>query len=266
MGIDDTLVEDGIGQVVNQHLDADVRRPRVFLLLRSRVLLFPFRLTLTVGLVALLDVLHEVLDGFLDGTLTNRLPTYQHIHKGGFVLHIVPVAEPHAMQMDTQCREYRISYGGLVEPGHVLRQQPYQRRQPFRHRRRSGQRTATGLHACLRFHGLQHLLQPIRHPLPRLLQRVLQRLPIFSLTLVLWRGAGGEAPVVGYDRHHFLQRVSADATDGHRQFEGQRITVALHGFLAAIEELPVLLDDILIQHPVVLRLRVVDYRWLRADG
>ena len=71
VGIHDALVKHGIRQVVNQHLDADIRRARVFLLLGSRVLLFPFCLTLAVRLVALLDVIHDELDRLFDSALTD---------------------------------------------------------------------------------------------------------------------------------------------------------------------------------------------------
>ena len=79
--IHDALVKDSIRQVVYQHLDTDVCGSRVFLLLRTRVLLFPLGLALTVRLVALLDVLHDVLDRLFDGALTDTLPAYQHIHE-----------------------------------------------------------------------------------------------------------------------------------------------------------------------------------------
>ena len=66
VGIHDALVEDGIGQVVDQHLDTDIGRSGVLLLLGPGILLLPLGLALAVGDVALADVLHDILDGFLD--------------------------------------------------------------------------------------------------------------------------------------------------------------------------------------------------------
>ena len=154
MGIHDTLVEHRIRQVVDKHLDTDVRWAWVFLLFRPWVLLFPLGLTLSVRNVALTDIFHDVLDRLLDRTLTDTLPTNQYIHKGGLMLHIIPISELNAVQMNAQSWEYRICHSRLVEPGHVLREQTYQRWQLFRHWRWRGHRTATGLHARLRFHGL----------------------------------------------------------------------------------------------------------------
>ena len=205
---------------------------------------------MTVGLIALLDVLHDVLDRLLDGTLTDTLPTDEDIHERGLVLYVIPISELHAVQVGSQCREHRIGHSGLVEPGHVLRQQPNQRRQLFGHRWRCCQRTTTSLHRLLRLQRLQHLLQPVRHSLLRLFQRTLDSsAPLVGV--VLRTGAISLCPVVGHHRQHLLQLIAADAADSHSQLERQHVTVAVRGHLSVVEQFPILRDDVLEQHTVV---------------
>ena len=162
--------------------------------------------------------------------------------------------------MGTERREHRTGHSGLVEPGHVLRQQPDQWRQPLRHWRRRSQRTAAGLHTRLRLQRLQHLLQPQGHSLARFLQRVLNGLPPFGLIrLPLCGCVVIPVPVVRDHAHQVLQRIAADTPDSHRQLKCQRIPISLHRLLPAIIQLPVLLDDLLIRHPVI-RIRIIGIR------
>ena len=162
------------------------------------------------------------------------------------MLHIIPVAELHTVQVNSQCREHRIGHSRLVEPRHVLRQQLQQRRQFLRHRWWRGRRTAASLHASLRLQRLQHLFQPVGHTLLWFLQGILQRLAILF-------GLG--FPVVRNDRHHLLQRIAADATDGHRQFKRQCVTVTLHRLLSVVEQFPILLDNRGVRDTPVTNLR-----------
>ena len=174
------------------------------------------------------------------------------------MLHIVPISELHTVQVNSQCREHRIGHSGFVEPGDVLRQQPYQRRQLLRHRRWCRQRTATSLHTCLRLQRLQHLLQAVRHTLTRLLQRTLDGLAPLG-QIILRTSTVGLYPVVRNYRHHLLQRIAADTADGYRQFESQHITVTIHRLLAVVVQFPILRDDVLKQHPIVPCLRVIGH-------
>ena len=127
IGVYDALIKDSISQVVDQHLDTDVCRPRVLLLLSPRVLLFPLGLSLTVGQIAQSDILHDILDGFLDRTFTDRLATDQDVHEGGFMIHIVPIAELYPVHVSTQSGENRTRHSGLIEPRDVLSQERDQR-------------------------------------------------------------------------------------------------------------------------------------------
>ena len=122
MHIHYALVKHGVGQIVYQHLYADVGRARVLLLLASGILLFPLGLALAVGQVTLADVFHYIVDGLLDRALTYRLPTHQQIHKRGLMLHVVPVAKLHSVQVCSQRGEHGTGHGGLVVPGHILSQ------------------------------------------------------------------------------------------------------------------------------------------------
>lgn len=92
MGIDNALVEYGIREVVYKHLYADVCWARVFLLLGSRVLLFPFGFSQAAQYVPLANVFHYVLYGFLYGSFTYALASHQYVHEGGLMVHVVPVA------------------------------------------------------------------------------------------------------------------------------------------------------------------------------
>lgn len=72
MSIHHTLVEYGIGKVVDEYLYADVGRSRVLRLgLVGWILALPLRLTQSVGLVGLLDVGEDDVDRFLDGSLAH---------------------------------------------------------------------------------------------------------------------------------------------------------------------------------------------------
>ena len=155
--------------------------------------------------------------------------------------------------MNTQGREHRIGHSGLVEPRHIFCQQPDERRQTLRHRRRGGHRTPAGLHTRLRFQRLQHLFQTQRHSLARFLQGVLDGLSPFGLVgLALCGRIILPVPIVRNHAQQLLQRIAADTPDGHRQFKCQRIPITLHRLPPAIEQLPVLLDDLRIRHPVVV--------------
>ena len=119
VGIHHALVKHGIGQVVYQHLNADVGGARVLLLLARGVLLFPLGLALATEQVALAYVLHDILDGLFDRALTHALSAHQQVHKRGLVIHVVPIAEVYAMQMGAQGRKHGTGHSGLVVPRHV---------------------------------------------------------------------------------------------------------------------------------------------------
>ena len=120
MGVDETLVEDGVGEVVYEHLDADVGWARVFLLFGVWVVLFPLGLALAVGYVALANVFHYVLDGFLDAAFTDALAADEYVHECGLMIYVVPVPELYFVQVCAQGGEYGVGYGRLVDVWHVL--------------------------------------------------------------------------------------------------------------------------------------------------
>ena len=125
MGIDYALVEYGIGQVVYEHLDADICGAGILFLLGAGVLLLPLRLTLAAQYVALADILHYVLYGLFDGAFTYALAAYEYVHEGGLVVYVVPVPELYSVQMCAKCGEHGVGYGGLVKVRYVFGEQLY---------------------------------------------------------------------------------------------------------------------------------------------
>ena len=250
VGIHHALVKHGIGQVVYQHLNADVGGARVLLLLASGVLLLPLGLALATEQVALADILHDILDGLFDRALTNALSTHQQVHKRGFVVHVVPVAEVYAMQMGAQGRKHGTGHGGLVVPRHVAGEQLYQRRQSLGQGWGCADGAATGLYALLLLECLQHLFQAQGHAASGLFQCVFQGVQVFG-AVGIGAGAVGLRPVVGHDGLQPLHAVAADAAQGYGQLEGECVPVAHHRHLATVKQLPVLRDNIRESHAVV---------------
>ena len=155
------------------------------------------------------------------------------------MLHVVPIAELHPVQVCCECREDGVGHGGLVAVGHVAGEELDELGQTLGHGWRCGQRAATGLHALGAFHGLQHLPQPVGHAAARFLQGAVQRLLPFCDAF------RARTPIIRYDLLHFLQRIAADGAQSHCQFEGKNVSVALNGVLAIVVELPVLIHYIL---------------------
>ena len=198
IGIHHTLVEHRIGQVVDQQLDAEIRRARILRLrLPCGILALPLRLTHPVRLIRLLDVRQDIVDRFLDAPLADTHRGDQHMHEGGLMIHVVPIAKPHPMQMRAKGGKHRLAHRRLIEVGHLARQQRQAGRQPCRHRGRA--LPCATRHRQLRVltQGVQHLTQPEGHPLAWLLQSTLDGAsPLLLLEAVVARDHRLQTPLI----------------------------------------------------------------------
>ena len=260
VGISNTLIENGIRQVVYQHLHADVVGTFVAFLLRRGVFLFPFALTVAVGLVAVHHVFENYLYRLPYATLAYRHLRRQHRHKRRLVLHAVPVTHLYTVNIYRQRREHRLAHRRTVYLRHICREEVQRIRQRLRHLRRFGifsieiQLSAAAL--LLRVEHAQHLLQLVVDALARLVEGVLQRPHIFIL---------GEVVVAWNQLFQPVERVVADAAQRLRQLERKGVAVALTRLLAVVVLHPELPDYLRIRN-VVIRLAIVMLRRRRACG
>ena len=89
-------------------------------------LVLPLPLTSEVVLVAAADVGHDAVDGFRNTVLARACACHEDIHQRGFVLHVVDVFKPYAMQVCAQRGEDGMRYGGFIDIGRAAHEELYQ--------------------------------------------------------------------------------------------------------------------------------------------
>ena len=98
--------------------------------------LFPLSLAPQVLLIAPPNVGHDTLHGLVYATLTATCTCHQAVHQRGLMLCVIGIGEPHATEMCSQWRKYRMSHCRLIHHRRLRCQQLYQFWQFLRHLRR----------------------------------------------------------------------------------------------------------------------------------
>ena len=119
VGLSHTHHESRIGHIGVNLLDNKTFRALAFVFIRAlRVhLLLPVGLSFQVLSITLADISHDVVDGLRDTILTGSRSSHQHVHKRGFVHHIVDIRKTDLPQMSTQRRKDSVSHSRLIDIG-----------------------------------------------------------------------------------------------------------------------------------------------------
>ena len=139
--------ESGVGHVGVNLLDDQPFGTRTLILVGTfRVhLVLPLALALQVVFVAAAHVGHDAVDGFGDAILARAGACHEHVHQGGFVLHIVDVAEAYPPQMGGKRGKDGVRHGRTVEVGGAAQEEFDEGGQALGENRREGSCPTHGL-------------------------------------------------------------------------------------------------------------------------